>query len=107
MTLLNSGLSGLHHHWVPQTLPKLHCFHILSFPKSVRTQKSHLVICPGAIWFLLVVVASLEYFLRVLAKLSFYYAPFCIAKKGRSPKSHFSADSLLTLYSNYILSNQP
>lgn len=54
---------------------------MLSFPKFLRTQKRPFVICPVAIWFLTVVIASPEYFLRVLAKLNFYYAPFCIARR--------------------------
>lgn len=36
---------------------------MLSFPKLLRTQKSPFVIYPVAMYFLTVVIASLEYFL--------------------------------------------
>ena len=38
---------------------------MLSFPKVLRTQKSPFVICPVAMCFLTVVIASLEYFLSL------------------------------------------
>ena len=76
---------------------------MLSFPKLLRTQKSPFVIYPVAMYFLTVVIASLEYFLglskvklpivhllrlpcpslsfTISWSLNFYYAPFCIARR--------------------------
>ena len=103
---------------------------MLSFPKLLRTQKSPFVICPVAMCFLTVVIASLEYFLGSFAQsyltlcnpvvcstpgfpvlhhlleFEFLLCSFLHCKKERSFKSYFGADSLLTVYNNCILSNQ-
>lgn len=105
IVLLNSGLSGRHQHWIskPCLISLLSYAFISQISKDSKMSFCDLFCCYLVSYCCHCVTWV---FSQSLSKVKFLLCSFLHCKKEGSPKWYFSADSLLSLYTNYILSNQ-